>query len=130
MTWNRRPLSVTVLAWVYIGVGTIGFVSHFTEIHARNAFQYDGILIEVVEVLAIVCGAFMLRSHNWARWLAIAWMAFHVVLSAFGAFHEFAVHSLFCAAIVWLLFRPAAVRYFRGGRTEQRGPDTHSRLPA
>jgi hypothetical protein len=103
---------------VYIGVGTIGFVSHFTEIHARNAIQYDGILIEVVEVLAIVCGAFMLRCHNWARWLAIAWMAFHVVLSAFGAFHEFAVHSLFCAAIVSLLFRPAAVRYFRGGRTE------------
>jgi hypothetical protein len=39
MTWNMRPLSVTILAWVYIGVGTIGFVSHFTEIHARNAFQ-------------------------------------------------------------------------------------------
>ena len=33
MTWNMRPLSVTILAWVYIGVGTIGFVSHFTEIH-------------------------------------------------------------------------------------------------
>jgi len=103
MTLNMRPLSVTILAWVYIGVGTI---------------QYDGTLIEVVEVLAIVCGAFILRSHNWARWLAIAWMASHVVLSAFGAFHEFAVHSLFCAAIVWLLFRPGAVRYFRGGRTE------------
>jgi hypothetical protein len=61
MTWNMRPLSVTILAWVYIGVGTIGFVSHFTEIHARNAFQYDGILIEVVEVLAIVCGALNVR---------------------------------------------------------------------
>ncbi|MBZ5545059.1 MAG: hypothetical protein LAO07_15490 [Acidobacteriia bacterium] len=118
MTRSMRPLSVTILAWVYIGVGTIGFVFHFTDIHARNAFQYDAILIEVVEVVAIVCGAFMLRSHNWARWLAFAWMALHVVLSAFGAFHEFAVHSLFCAAIVWLLFRPAAVRYFRGGRTE------------
>ncbi len=61
MTWNMRPLSVTILAWLYIGVGMIGFVSHFTEIHARNAFRYDGIWIEVVEVLAIVCGAFMLR---------------------------------------------------------------------
>jgi len=35
------------------------------------------------------------------------WMAFHVVLSAFGTFHELAIHSLFCAAIAWLLFRPA-----------------------
>ena len=118
MTWNMRPISVTILAWVYIGVGTIGFVSHLTEIHTVNVFQYDGIWIEVVEVLAIVCGTFMLRSHNWTRWLAIAWMAFHVVLSAFGAFHEFAVHSLLCAAITWLLFRPAAVRYFRGRRME------------
>ena len=64
MTWNRRPLSVTILAWVYIGVGTIGFVSHFTEIHARNAFQYDGILIEVVEVLAIV------EKSEASSWLA------------------------------------------------------------
>jgi len=118
VTLNRRPLAVTVLAWVYIGVGTIGFVYHFTGIRASNAFRYDGIWIEVVEVLAIVCGTFMLRGHNWTRWLAIAWMAFHVVLSAFGAFREFAIHSLFCAAIAWLLFRPAAGRYFRGERAE------------
>ena len=35
--------------------------------------------------LAIVCGVFLLRGHNWARWLALAWIAFHVVLSAFHA---------------------------------------------
>lgn len=118
MTRNGRPLAVTVLSWVYIGVGTVGFVYHFAGIHANNAFRYDGIWIEVVEVLAIVGGAFMLRGRNWARWLAIAWMAFHVVLSAFGTFHELAIHSLFCAAIAWLLFRPGAVRYFRGERPE------------
>lgn len=114
MTGPRRPVPVTILAWVYIAVGAIGFVSHLSEIHTRNALRYDGLWIELVEVLAIVCGTFMLRRHNWARWLAIAWMAFHVVLSAFGAFQEFAVHLLFCAAITWILFRPAAVRYFRG----------------
>jgi hypothetical protein len=118
MTWNMRPLSVTILACLYIGVGTIGFVSHFSDVHATNAFRYDGIWIEVVEILAIVCGAFMLRGRNWARWLAIAWMAFHVVLSVFGAFHEFAIHTVFCAAIAWFLFRPDAARYFRGVRIE------------
>jgi hypothetical protein len=118
MTRNARPLSVTILAWVYILVGTGGFVSHFAEVHARNALRYGGIWIEVVEVLAVVSGAFMLRRHNWARWLALAWMAFHVVLSAFGAFHELAIHSLFCAVIAWLLFRPEAARYFRGERAE------------
>jgi hypothetical protein len=118
MTRNMRPVSVTILAWVYIAVGAIGFVSHLSEIHPSSAFQYDGIWIEAVEVLAIVCGTFMLRRHNWTRWLAIAWMAFHVVLSAFGAFHEFAIHALLCATITWLVFRPPAVRYFRGPRME------------
>ncbi len=118
MTWNMHRRSVSILAWLYIGVGTVGFVSHFTEVHARNVFQYDGIWTEIIEVLAIVCGAFMLRGHNWASWLALAWIAFHVVLSAFGAFHEFAIHSVFCAAIAWFLFRPEAVRYFHGERTE------------
>ena len=113
MTWNMRPLSVTILAWLYIVVGTIGCISHFTEIHTRNVFRYDGIWIEVVEVLAIVCGAFMLRGRNGARWLAIDWMAFHVVLSAFGAFRGLAMHFLVFAAIAWILFRPEARRYFR-----------------
>ena len=27
----------------------------------------------------------MLRSHNWARWFALAWIAFHVILSAYRA---------------------------------------------
>lgn len=118
MTWNRRPLSVTILAWVYIGMGTVGFVYHLTELQATNAFQYDGMWVELIRIVAIICGAFMLRSHNWARWLALAWISFHVVLSAFHSFHEFAIHCLFCAVIAWYLFRPEAGRYFRGARIE------------
>ncbi len=59
----------------------------------------------------------MLRAHNWARWLAIAWIAFHVALSAFHALGEFAIHGLLCALIAWALFRSEANRYFRDGRT-------------
>ena len=118
MTWNRRPLSVTILAWVYIGMGTIGFVYHLTEFQATNAFLYDGMLVELIRILAIICGAFMLRSHNWARWLAVAWIAFHVILSAFHAFHEVAIHCLFCAVIAWFLFRSESGLYFRSARSE------------
>ncbi len=114
MTANVRPLSITLLACLYIAVGAIGFVAHFGEIRAGNVLRYDGIGIEAVEVVAIVTGAFMLRGHNWARWLAIAWMAFHVVLSAFGGLQELAIHAVFCVVIVCLLFRPAARQYFRG----------------
>jgi hypothetical protein len=80
MNWNKRPLSVTIIACVYIAVGAIGFVYHFTEFHARDAFQYDAVWVELVRFLAITAGAFMLRGHNWARWLALAWIAFHVII--------------------------------------------------
>lgn len=113
MNRDKRPLPVTILGCVYIAVGAIGFAYHFREIWARNALQYDDVWIELVRLLAIICGMFMLLAQNWARWLAVAWIAFHVILSAFHTFGEFATHCLFCAVIVWLLFRPNVGRYFR-----------------
>jgi hypothetical protein len=93
-------------------VGAIGFIYHFNEFLGRSAFQYDTVWVELTESLAIICGIFLLRGQNWARWLALAWIAFHVVLSAFHALPEFAIHCLFCAVIAWFLFRPAAGQYF------------------
>jgi hypothetical protein len=113
---NKRPLSITILGCLYIGVGSVGFVYHLYEILATQAFHNDDFLAEFIEFVAIVCGAFMLRGHNWARWVALAWIAVHVVLSAFRAFPEFAIHGLFCAAIAWILLRPEAARYFRRTR--------------
>jgi hypothetical protein len=36
-----------------------------------------------------------MRGHNWVRWIALVWIAFQVVLSAFRVFREFAIHGLF-----------------------------------
>jgi len=118
MSNNKRPLSVTILACVYIAVGTIGFAYHFSELGAVRAAQYDSVLVELVEIVAIVCGAFMLRGRNWARWLALAWIVFHVILSAFRNLREFGIHCLFCALIAWILFQSAARRYFGAARLE------------
>jgi hypothetical protein len=115
MNANKRPISVTILACVYLAVGVGGFVVHFRELLARHP---DAVGIEVTELTAIVCGVFLLRGHNWARWLALAWIAFHVVLSAFHAIPELTVHALLCAVFAWLLFRPEAARYFRGAQSE------------
>lgn len=118
MNPKTRPLSVTILAWIYIAIGVIGGISHGFEFLARNAFHSDVIWIELTEAIAILCGVFILRGQNWARWIALAWIAFHVVISAFHAFPELAIHCLFCAVIAWFLFRPAASRYFRATRIE------------
>jgi hypothetical protein len=113
---NKRPLSVAIVAWMYIvtGVATVAF--HATEFKT-SPFPWDGILVELVSLIALVCGIFMLRGQNWARWLAIAWISFHVVLSAFHSPSELAIHSLFCAILAYFLFRPTAARYFRAAGT-------------
>jgi hypothetical protein len=114
---NRRPISVTVIACVYLVVGVLGFVFHFREALVRHAFGYDTALIELTEVIAFVSGVFLLRASNWARWLALAWMLFHGIFSAFGAFRQFAVHTVICIVIAWALFHTQATRYFQSGRT-------------
>jgi len=111
MNLNKRPLSITILAAVYILVGAVGFLYHFRQAIPLNR---DGALIELTELLAFTAGVFLLRGHNWARWLALAWMGFHVILTAFVPLVPFLMHSLFFAVIAWLLLRPPARRYFRG----------------
>ena len=112
MNSTKRPVTVWVLSCLYIAVGAIGFAYHLREL---MALQPDGVWIELTGLLAILSGVFMLRGRNWARWLALAWMAFHVAIS-FPVPRQLIIHSLFLAAIAWLLFRPDARRYFRGRR--------------
>jgi hypothetical protein len=107
MSSSKRPASVLAIACLYIAVGAIGFVAHF-----RDLAQPDGIGIEVTELVGLLAGIFMLRGHNWARWLAVAWMAFHVAIS-FPEISKLAIHSLLLVAITWLLFRSDARAWFR-----------------
>lgn len=76
-------------------------------------FPYDILWVELIFIVAILSGAYMLRGHNWARWLALAWIAFHVVLSIFHNLPELVVHASLCALVAFFLFRSAASRYFR-----------------
>lgn len=110
---NKRLLSVTVISWVYIAAGALGLAFHFSDFNTPRPFQYDVLGIAFVRLLAILAGAFMLRGDNWARWLALAWIAFHVIVSAFHSAFQLAMHALFCAVIAYILFRRPATEYFR-----------------
>ena len=79
----------------------------------------------VVRILAVLCGVFMLRGFNWARWLLLVWIAYHVILSVFHSPFELAVHGLLFAVIAYFLFRPQASVYFRGARAGP--PDSRDR---
>ena len=112
MNSNKRPVSVLVLACLYIAVGAIGFSYHFPELLAS---RQNSVWVEVIELLAIVSGVFMILGYNWARWFSLAWMAFHVVIS-FPVLRQFAIHLVFFLIIAWILFRPEARRHFAGTR--------------
>ncbi len=114
---SKRPLAVTIIAWVYLVVGAAGFAAALFQAAAQRRFDQGLAWVELLRLLAVLAGAYLLRARNWARWLALAWMAFHVVLSAFHALPELAIHALFCSLIGYFLFRRAANGYFRTAGT-------------
>ena len=110
MPLGRRPLAVLIVAGAYLAVGILGFIAHFHDLLASPS---EGVWIELTELVAAFTGVFLLRGRNWARWLAVGWIAFHVGLSAFDSMRLVAVHAVMAALIVWLLFRPDSRRWFR-----------------
>ena len=115
MPERARPLSVTIIGCVYLLVGLGGMASHFASWDRRNPLEFA--LVELLSAAAIVSGAYMVRGRDWARWLALAWIALHVVVSAFHSAPEFAIHTLFCAVLAYFLTRADASRYFRAARS-------------
>lgn len=110
---NPRPLSVTLLALLLIAAGAVGLVYHFSELDPGHLLQNDAFWVELVRVLAIVAGIFMLRGRNWARSLAMAWVAFHVVISFGHSWTQLAMHILVFVVFGFFLFRPRANEYFQ-----------------
>lgn len=109
---KRPPVLVIILGCVLIASGAAGLAYHFPEFRTPQRVEYG--LIMLVRLLAIVAGAFMLRGRNWARWLAMGWIAFHVAISVFHPFSQLAIHVVVFAAFAFVLFRRDAREYFRG----------------
>ncbi len=107
----KRPLILTLFGWFLILGGAVGFVFHFPA--HRPPFHSDDFLPDLFELILIVAGVFILRGRNWARWLALAWIAFHVALSFFHSLREVAVHTLILLAFAWILFRPTSRAWFQ-----------------
>jgi len=114
---NERPIYVTIIGWLYIAVGVVGFAYHATELRSTYPIPFDFITIELISLAAALAGIYLLRGKNWARWLTVAWMAIHVIVSAFHSWTEMAMHALFCAILVYLLFGPRARQYFHVSKT-------------
>ena len=109
----KRPLAVTIVAWLLIVAGALSFAAHLAPILPPHPFQQENVWILLLELLAVVLGAFLLRGRNWARWLALAWVAFHVYVGFLDSLSEGLIHGLFFLLIAYILFRPEARSWFR-----------------
>ena len=107
---KKPPLPVLIVVSIYLLIGVAGFVYHFHELTAGHP---DAVGIELTELLAVVSGVGLLLRRNWARWLALAWVVFHVIISIFHPLPELLIHMALCAVIAWLLFRPATAAWFK-----------------
>ena len=115
---NTRPKSVTIIGWVFIAVGIIGFAYHTTE----RLLDAELAWVLFVRILAIVGGVFILRGANWARWLVLCWMAYHVALSAFHSLDEFVMHLLLLLGIAYVLLRAKASNFFCNVKSHSEQP--------
>ena len=106
----ERPIAVITVAVVYLLIGVGGFIRHFPDLASGHS---DAIAIEITEAAAVVCGVFLLRRRNWARWLALWWVIFHVMLSLLHPLLELSIHLALCLGIAWALFRPGSDAWFK-----------------
>ena len=105
----KRPLAVTIIGWLLVVVGASGFVLHLYEGKPQHALEGENPWILATELVAVIGGAFLLRGKSWARWVVMAWMAFHVAIS-FNSPRQLVMHGAIFVLFAYFLFRPATVR--------------------
>ena len=120
----RRPFSITIISWIFIAFGGIALLATLLRPAGSSAAQrvaehpIEFWLIQVIRIIAVLCGVFMLYGFNWARWLLVVWVGYHIVLSILHSPWELLVHSLLFTIVLYFVFRPQASAYFRNTGTE------------
>ena len=114
---KARPLSVTIIAWLFMIFGSIALLSALLPFTGADRTQLLAELkthwmVHLSRLAQIAAGLFMLRGHNWARWLLVAWIAFHIVISALHSWLQLLIHVLIFSVILFFLFRPRANEFF------------------
>lgn len=111
---KNRPLPVVITALIFIITGFVGLAYHAHEYFEPGSTKFELVWVLFIRVLAIVCGFLLLCRVKWSRWLAITWLAYHVVLSLFHSASQTITHFVLLVIVSFLLFMPNSSAYFRG----------------
>ena len=124
---SKRPRSVTVISWIFIAFGGIALLNSqlpklpgaeesIAEYRSQHPVLYAVMLAG--PIVAVVCGVFMLRGHNWARWLLVIWFGYNVIGNVLHSPLKLLLPGLLFGVAVFFLFRPRATAFFRGTSAE------------
>lgn len=111
-----RPLTVTLLGWLFVIVGAVTLAYFVSQFVASRSIPRDLMAAFAVDAVALAGGLLVLRGRDLGRWLVIAWLAFHVYLSALHSTQEALVHGAMLVLVAIALTRADARAYFRGSR--------------
>ena len=110
----RRPISVTVIGSLFMLVGLIATAFWFRQFLGTAPPSDEKMiwLAVAINLLAGFAGVGLLRGRNWARWMVVAWMASHVVLSLWHSVFEVCAHAVMLALLWFFLFKSRAALFF------------------
>jgi uncharacterized membrane protein HdeD (DUF308 family) len=118
---EKRPRSIIFISLLFILLGTITLIHAVVELINTTERLTDlksHWMIYLSAAAAIVGGVFLFKGHNWARWLLVAWMAFHIVVGALHGLVPLLTHVVIFSVILFFLFRRPASSFFSADADE------------
>ena len=110
---KKCPIFVAIIGVVFIAVGLLDIWLGATPLTSKSAhLAADDLEVLAIGIIAVLGGIYVLKGHNWARWLLAAWMALHVALSVRQPYMLLG-HVVIFGLVLAGLFHPAATGYFR-----------------
>ena len=120
---KARPLSITIIGWLFLIFGSITLLSGLLPLTGANSQLITELkthwMVHLSRLAAVVSGLFMLRGHNWARWLLVAWIAFHIVVGALHGWVPLLTHVVIFSVILIFLFRRNASQFFARAESQR-----------
>ena len=110
----KRPFTVTFLGCLFIAVGLVSTIYHLLT----GSLDYWMVPISLVGIIAIVGGVFLIKGRDWARWVVLAWLAFHVFVSALHSLSGSVAHFLLLISVGYFLLTPPDSKYFASASSE------------
>jgi hypothetical protein len=115
----KPPLSHTIAGWLFILVGGLG-LAYLVSKAPGTTWDHVGVrdfaIVFTLRLMAFAGGIFVLRGAAWAKWMLLAWMAYHIYLSLLHSWAEAAMHAVMFGILAFLLFRPSGSVRASGAR--------------